>query len=274
MTAGLSGATTGDRIRIWAGSTTPDSAPFRVDEYGNLTATKANITGTVTASGGRIAGFSISGNGLTNRNENGTFTNDAYVIFRNDPHKCFAGIGGNVIPESSGIRGVARFENYDESDWWGIGANYAMLVGARGANNNVAIAISGGYISGLAVKTENVSASKTLDKTVCSVACINSSEINLTMPTMDIYDDGHEISIKNLNGMKVNIKPGYSYHYVNGVRTQKSSYIHADRGAHFTNSSPNDLASNGDAAIYRYHRDLNNGTQYGCWIQLKCPRDW
>lgn len=251
---------------------------------GYLKCKLADITGTinatsgtfknVTVESGRIAGFSISGNGLTNVNKDGTFTNDAYVIFRNDAHKCFAGIGGNIFPSSSGIRGVARFENNDESDWWGLGSNYALLVGARGSNDNVAIDMSGGYISGLAVKTENVSSSKTIDRSVVSVACINASDITITLPTMEIYDDGHVISIKNMNGKRVTIKPGYSYHKINGVRTYKESYMHVDQGHHNTNSDPHSLASNGDASTYRYHRDLNNGTQYGCWIQFKNPRDW
>lgn len=155
-----------------------------------------------------------------------------------------------------------------------MGSNYALLVGARGANDNVAIDMSGGYISGLAVKTDNVSSSKTIDRSVVSVACINSSEITITLPTMEIYDDGHVISIKNMNGKRVTIKPGYSYHKINGVRTYKESYMHVDQGHHNTNSDPHSLASNGDASTYRYHRDLNNGTQYGCWIQFKNPRDW
>ena len=246
---------------------------INVDITGVINATSGTFKN-VTVESGRIAGFSISGTGLTNRNDDGTFTNDAYVIFRNDAHKCFAGIGGNILPASSGIRGVARFENYDEGDWWNMGANYALLVGARGANDNVAIDMSGGYIAGLAVKTDNVSSSKTIDRSVVSVACINNSEITITLPTMEIYDDGHEISIKNMNGKKVTIKPGYSYHNINGVRTYKESYMHVDQGYHNTNSDPHSLTSNGDASTYRYHRDLNNGTQYGCWIQFKNPRDW
>ena len=246
---------------------------INVDITGTINATSGTFKN-VTVESGRIAGFSISGTGLTNRNDDGTFTNDAYVIFRNDAHKCFAGIGGNILPASSGIRGVARFENYDEGDWWNMGANYALLVGARGANDNVAIDMSGGYIAGLAVKTDNVSSSKTIDRSVVSVACINNSEITITLPTMEIYDDGHEISIKNMNGKKVTIKPRYSYHNINGVRTYKESYMHVDQGYHNTNSDPHSLTSNGDASTYRYHRDLNNGTQYGCWIQFKNPRDW
>ena len=36
-------------IRIWAGGKVPGNAPFRVDQNGNLVATKANVAGTVTA---------------------------------------------------------------------------------------------------------------------------------------------------------------------------------------------------------------------------------
>jgi hypothetical protein len=229
---------------------------------------------------GQLGGFRLSGNGLSNSDEEGKFLNDAYVIFRNDIHKCFAGIGGNILPAASGARGVARFENHDESDWFGLGSNYALLLSAQGANDNVALALNGGYISCVAVKAKTVSATTTLGRDVVSVACINNSEITITLPTMQVYDDGHVIKIKNLNGSKVNIKPGYSYHKswnsTAGVydTLYKQSYIHADRGTQFTNSSPDDIESNGDAAEYIYHRDLNNGTQSGCWIQYKHPRDW
>ena len=75
----------------------------------------------------------------------------------------FAGIGGNILPASTGARGVARFENHDQSDWLGMGtANYAMIVSARNALDNVALQMNGGYISGLAVKTAEISASGTI----------------------------------------------------------------------------------------------------------------
>jgi hypothetical protein len=103
---------------------------------------------TVTGSS-KIAGFSVSGNGLTNT----PFNNDAYVIFRNDAHKCFAGIGGNVLPTSSGLRAVARFENEDTSDWWGLNRNIATLFSAKNGRYNHAFLGSGngnldGWIGG------------------------------------------------------------------------------------------------------------------------------
>lgn len=49
VTAGMSGSTSGQKIRIWAGSTTSDSAPFRVNELGEFVSTKAHVAGIITA---------------------------------------------------------------------------------------------------------------------------------------------------------------------------------------------------------------------------------
>lgn len=116
---------------------------------GNVTCKTGTFDGinvrNATIESGQIAGFKISANGLSNN----PFTNDAHVIFRNDAHKCFAGIGGNVLPTSSGLRAVARFENEDETDQWGIGKNVAALFSAKNAAYNFAFAGSGnGILSG------------------------------------------------------------------------------------------------------------------------------
>ena len=55
-------------VRIWAGGDVPGNAPFRVDQNGNLVATKANITGTITATGGVIGGFNIGSNYIGSTN--------------------------------------------------------------------------------------------------------------------------------------------------------------------------------------------------------------
>lgn len=220
-----------------------------------ISASKINFNGMVTMNNSfrvevngttHIGGFVVGGNGLTNRDDDGTFTNDAYIIFRNDPHKCFAGIGGNILPASSGARGVARFENYDELDWWGLGHNYALLVGARGAADNSAIAISGGYVSGLALKTEVIGHDSITQPTVPTVKSVTigrdvnsvyvsthfnwrakatetngtavayqskTREVKLTLPDMQPYDNGHVLFIKRgtNNGNYVRVIPGWSY---------------------------------------------------------------
>lgn len=287
-----------------------------------IQASKINFNGMVTMNNSfrveadgttHIGGFVVSGNGLTNRNDNGTFTNDAYVIFRNDTHKCFAGIGGNILPASSGARGVARFENYDESDWWGLGHNYAMLVGAQGAADNTAIAISGGYVSGLALKTMMIghdsvtqstaptTKSVTVGRDVNSVYVsthfnwrANSSgtyesktrEVRLTLPDMQPYDNGHVLFIKRgtNNGNNVRVIPGWSYRREYNASTMKwetksgRSYIIYDNESYATPSSPLTIESCGDAMCFIFHRDIqvtiSNVTYYGAWVQHKFPRAW
>lgn len=284
-----------------------------------INASKINFNGMVTMNNSfrveangttHIGGFVVSGNGLTNGPD---FTNDAYVIFRNDTHKCFAGIGGNVLPSASGVRGVARFENYDESDWWGLGHNYALLVGARGAADNSAIAISGGYVSGFALKTQVIGHDSVTQATVPTTKSVaisrdvnsvyvsthfnwraNSSnayesktrEVNLTLPDMQPYDNGHVLFIKRgtNNGNYVRVIPGWSYRREYNSSTMKwevksgRSYIIYDNESYATSSSPLTIESCGDAMCFIFHREIqvtiNNVTYYGAWVQHKFPRAW
>lgn len=61
---GMSSTTATNGVSFWAGNATPTSAPFRVLNGGKLYATDADITGTITATAGRIGGWNISGNNL------------------------------------------------------------------------------------------------------------------------------------------------------------------------------------------------------------------
>ena len=54
-----------------------------------------------------------------------------------------------MLPASSGLRAVARFENEDATDQWGIGRNIAALFSAKNGAYNFAFAGSGnGILSG------------------------------------------------------------------------------------------------------------------------------
>ena len=255
-----------------------------------LTADKISLEGATTINDSfsvgtdgttRIAGFVVSGNGLTNRDSNGNFTNDAYIIFRNDTHGCFAGIGGNVVPASSGIRGVARFENHDSSDWWMLGANYALLVSAQGARDNVAISMGGGCLSGLALKTTiigNSVTSKTLTRADTHVVCINDNDCTITLPTMDLYDDGHIVRIKWLGG-KVKIKLGYCYTYgPSGSSYYSRPCLIYDENSTLTgtNTLDDDVKNRSMDLVWvrDIQRTVSGTTYYGAWIQYKSPRAW
>ena len=131
-------------------------------ENGNVTCKKGTFNG-IEVQSGNIAGFTISGNGLTNT----PFENDAYVIFRNDKQKAFAGIGGNVLPTPSELRAVARFENEDDNDFWGLGANYALILSAKNADRNYAFIGSGngilnGYIAGFSFHKYTIAKANTI----------------------------------------------------------------------------------------------------------------
>ena len=299
-----------------------DPATGLVTSEIKLTADQIDINGVTTVNQSfrvdvdgttHIGGFTVSGNGLTNRNADGTFTNDAYLIFRNDLHKCFAGIGGNVLPAVTGERAVARFENFDEKNWWGLGKNYGMIVGARGVDDNIAILIEGGSVCGLALRTLTIghdSLTQTTAPTSKSVAidrsvgCVYVSthfnwrakstdgyqsktrDIYLTLPDMQPYDDGHVIKIKrgSNNGNTVYITPGRSYwrEYTgtNLTPTTRSgnSYILYDGASYAYGINRLAVKSEGDAMELIYHRDLsytvNGVTYHGCWTQYKHPRAW
>lgn len=267
-----------------------------------LTADQIDLNGATTINGSfhvdpdgttHIGGFTVSGSGLTNY----PFENDAYLIFRNDEHKCFAGIGGNVLPSTSGLRGVARFENHDENDWWSLGRNYAMLVSARGASENIAIAMDGGCVSCLAVKTQIIGLDQITQSTAPSTAKrvtiereavdvyvttqyywraqakdaegndvayqARTRDTYLTLPTMHPYDDGHEVRIKRgpNSGNHLYLVPGASNHreYSNGAwrTTSGTSYILYDRASYATPTEILDVGGEGAAMALRYHRDLS-----------------
>ena len=67
VTAGLSGSNEGEKVRFWAGSSTPDNSPFSVTEEGVLNATKAYIEGKLKA--GSVGDFTIN-KGISNVSDN------------------------------------------------------------------------------------------------------------------------------------------------------------------------------------------------------------
>ena len=147
---------------LWIGGVTAAAAKFRVKYGGQLEASEVSITGTINATNGKIAGFTISGTSLTNT----PWTNDATIIFRNDNKSCFAGIGGNVLPASTGLRAVARFENEDKTNQWGLDKNIAMILSAMNGTFNFAFTgrgngILNGAIAGYAMETKEANKENT-----------------------------------------------------------------------------------------------------------------
>lgn len=234
---------------------------------------KINTDGSMETIAGKIAGMKISGNGLTNEG----FDNDAYIVLRNDTHKVFAGIGGNVLPASTGARAVARFTNEESSKFFGD-VNYSVVCGAKGAVTNVALDMTlGGYITGLRIKTARLSSGGSsygspvaIPKGTNSVILGGSGYYQL--PTMSKEDDGYVVFIKNDYDGAVHLRSNTSVTSKGLIRT---SFILYNKGSNTTDLV---IDSRGDAMIFVYHRDVNiageENTKVGCWTQYKCPRDW
>lgn len=244
---------------------------------------KINLDGSMHASAGQIAGMKIEGEGLTNQG----FDNDAYIILRNDIHKVFAGIGGNVLPASTGTRAVARFTNEESSKYFGD-VNYSVVCGAKGAATNVALDMTlGGYVAGLRIKNAYMSSggstyrtAKDIDKNVHSVLLGGSGYYKL--PKMEKWDDGYVIFIKrttNSGAVHLCSNVSVTIDTITAKDKTGTSFIYYDSGSGTTDL---EIESLGDAMMLVYHRDMSftvteNNKEKKCdggWIQYKCPRDW
>lgn len=234
---------------------------------------KINTDGSMEAIAGKIAGMKISGDGLTNEG----FDNDAYIVLRNDTHKVFAGIGGNVLPASTGTRAVARFTNEESGKYYGD-INYSIVCGAKGAVTNVALDMTlGGYITGLRIKNARLSSGGSSYRSPVAIPKGTNSVIlggsgYYQLPTMSKEDDGYVVFIRNDYDGAVHLRSNTSITSKGQTRT---SFILYDRGSNTTDLT---IESRGDSMILVYHRDVNiageENTKVGCWTQYKCPRDW
>ena len=104
-------------IRFFAGSSTPASAPFRVDETGLLYASNANITGSISSTSGTIGGWTI----------------DTDSIFKGTKATTgFTGSSGSITIGSTGMRG---YKWRIESNGVAAFANGNVLFNADGSGN-------------------------------------------------------------------------------------------------------------------------------------------
>lgn len=255
---------------LWIGAITAAAAKFRVKYGGQLEASEVSITGTINATSGTfnnvsinsgtIGGFTISGNGLTNDKN---FNNDAYIILRNDKAGAFAGIGGNLLPASSGLRAVARFENENKSRWFeydSLGQNIAMMLSAKNADRNVALEILGGCIKGFALNTKIITnKTYTISRDENVVSYISDSNesgdwVEFTLPDMQWYDEGHFVMLsrESVGDYSFKVKPGYCYDK-SGKRYE--TYIY-NKGQRYTKSG----------------FDTDFFSAYGSCILVYCPR--
>lgn len=226
------------------------------------------LIGEIEADSGRIGGLKISGQALTNEG----YDNDAYIIMRNDANDVFCGIGGNVLPALTGTRAVARFQNnygggstvdeYNNS----FGANYGMVLGARNARYNIALALTGGFIQNLALRTDIITNDKTLDcNTNVAVTLNNSNSLNITLPVMHSYDDGHVLIVMNQGSYGGTLYAGTN---IEGTDT-RNSFISCPNSGNVTQLTI-DKGITRIELVYTHYITFtaSDGTVYnGCWMK-------
>lgn len=173
---------------------------FKVLQDGSIEANNGKFTGVIEAISGRLGGFYIAGQSLTNRDTQGNFYSDATIVFRNDLNNTFAAIGGNVLPSSTGLRALARLQNNGVNPF---APNYALIVEAANGSENHAIAMLSGFISGLAIRAKQVSTSTYLTHSDVYVSCYNSSSISIYLPSNPVV--GKMFFIRRVNSATVTI---------------------------------------------------------------------
>ena len=216
IVAGLTGGSSKEAgttpVRIWAGGGVPGSAPFRVDQEGNLVATKANITGTITATGGNIGGFNISTSSMESVSGNNAMLLSANLVrFTGSYSSVF--IGADTFPSSSGgaILCPSRISvnrNITNTTYGNVGM-YFDIQGSHAYDDNDfqytgnhALYIVKGDICGFRLRLRRISKSTTLS-VMDSVIMAVTSGITLTVPST--AEDGQFYWIRNVSGDDVTI---------------------------------------------------------------------
>ena len=112
-----------------------------------------------------------------------------------------------------------------------------------------------------------------------NVICLNSSVCTITLPTMQLADDGHVIRFKRLGDASIKIAMSNCYTYNIFATRYGMPVIRYDRGSYITGTNTlNVLDSVMDSFELVWVRDIKStvsGTAYyGAWVQYKLPRDW
>lgn len=139
----------GSAYAFWAGATSNDngnSAVFKVGHTGKLTATDADITGTITATNGKIGRYDITSTYLmtnSGSNASGIGGNQAFWAGAEDSNSAPFRVGydGVLWAENAAIRGSIETGNLgDEGDTVSIINGH---IGIQGPSNNVEIYSTG-----------------------------------------------------------------------------------------------------------------------------------
>lgn len=293
---------------------------FEIDEKGN-----AKLNGEINSTSGSIGGFELGSNRIgskQNFDDKGNLQNSSAnqmslylseLIFNSKDRQAIIGCCTHYIDFLLRLTDVKKDTM----------PRYGGIVGVQGsADENVAMEYIGGWLSGVNFKnticgfhhyaystdqqTMPTYKDYEIDRTVnCVYATTKcywkakdakeesdaNQRVNIKLPELKWYDDGHEILIKRgtCNDNKVNIQ---ARRFCN-LEVKHSDYgqpsyeevwydtiLLTERGTYVTEK---ELASEMDSICLRFFKDLSvtttndDGTKKnyrGVWVEFKHPRDW
>jgi hypothetical protein len=118
--AGITGqGTTAESVRFWAGTSFENrtTAPYRVLQDGSVVMSKATVEGIIKAISGTIGGFEI-GTGRIGVEQDANGLSILASLMKFSDANTWVGIGTNVLPATSGMRAVGRFENNEKQGYY------------------------------------------------------------------------------------------------------------------------------------------------------------
>ncbi len=239
-----------DKIKLEGHVTANGNVTFTKE--GRIIAVDAELSGKITAESGRLGGFNIIGYGLTNDFD----TDLAYIVFRYDPEKIFAGIGTNVFSQTTGMRVAARFENENTRNEYG--SNIALSLSAQNAKYNFAILAKGAIVTnGLNIgfglnRLTLVGGTTTIDikyGTNILIVCNSSSYTTAYLPTIAIIQAALNISSSTDFCITLNIMADLAC--TTNYRLWGADYVFYDSNGNVNNGSGNGYLDmgRGDAVI-------------------------
>lgn len=275
------------------------------------------MKGEINATSGKIGRFNINYSSLgldaydnSSYNNNGMYLSDSILCFNSGKRQAIIGCWNNM-----GLPVICRM--LDETDDYT--AKVGLAIGITGSTDvNTAIEMDGGWLSGLNYRVQSEGFDKiTAQSSTATVptelnvslsrhiVCLHAStqfywrsyanrnddskfetkarDVNVTLPDMKHYDNGHVLMIKRgvNNNKDVYLIPGKSFQKhlnANGTsyETEGKTCFLVDGNTYVTDKLIVD--SEGDAMQLIYFRDLSvtiNDVKYnGIWIQWKNPRAW
>lgn len=262
----IAGLVGGD-IPLFVGSNTPDNAPFRVAKDGSFTATKANITGRIEATSGKIGNFTIDNDywlksslSPSSGKDCSLFMSASRVKLENidDDYKNTFDVSAYPTSTTGAINHSVLTVNtnrksYQDINYYNIGIN----ISAEGSFNtnplnpstkcgNHALYLKKGDVCGLRLYNRKISSDVTLDDMDCFVT-VDSDGRKRTITLPYNPQDGQLYYIRNIGTKGVQLNG-------NG----KQIAIHT-QGAWV----------NSDSWTDRESRNLIYCASIGCWVMFK-----